>query len=116
MERSAERAVADLAAVRESGASGFANTERREVVMQNETLAGLATGGIAVEILAIRRRARAWQARQPAFRRAKKAEEPCARGQQPDFRCELAEVMVAASVATFLTVEDADAEMLFFCK
>ena len=45
-----ERAVADFAAVRAADAAGFTDGEGREVVVQDEALAGLAAG-VGVEVL-----------------------------------------------------------------
>ena len=103
-----ERAVADFAAARAAGAAGFADAERREVVVQDEALRGLAAG-VAVEILGFvggRERREGDRLRFAALeeRAAVRARE------QADFGAELADLIEVAAVAADLFVEDADAE------
>ena len=103
-----ECAVADFAAVHSAHAAGFADAEWREVVMQDEALAGFAAG-VTVEFLCFVARCESGEAECLRFA----ACEECAAvgaGQEADFAAERTDVAEAATIAALLAIQNGDAE------
>ncbi len=105
-----ESAVADLAAARAAGAAGFADAEWREVVVQDESLAGFAAG-VAVEFLGFVSGCEGRETEGLRFAALEKGA-AVASGEQAGLRAEWANFIIAAPVAADFLVEDADAEGL----
>ena len=106
-----ERAVADFAAARAAGAAGFADAEWREVVVQDEPLAGFAAG-VAVEFLRFVGGRERGQAEGLGFAALEERAAVAAR-EQADLRAELRGLSSYPRPSQRdLLVEDADAEGL----
>ena len=102
--------MADLAAAGRAGAARFTDRERREVVVQDEALAGRAAG-VGVEVLRLLAGGEGGDAERLGFTALEQAGAVRA-GQEADFRREGANLHVTATVHALLLVQDGDAERL----
>src|SRR5438552_14897290 len=100
--------MANFAPARAACATGFAYAERREIVVEQEGLRSLAAA-ISVDVLRFFDRRKRDKRERLGFaaledRRAMRTR------QDPDFACDLAQILVAAAIHALLFVEHTDAE------
>ena len=105
-----ERSMADLPSARAARAPGFSDAERREIIVEDKALAGF-SAGIAVELLSF---VGGRQRRQTDGLRFAALEEGAAMtsGKQACLRAQGTDLLVAASIAPDLLVENTDAKRL----
>ena len=105
-----ECSVADLAAILSAEAAGLADAERREVVVQQEALGGLAAA-VAVDHLRLVGRAERGKGERLGLTACEESRSVRA-GQNGGLARELTELREATTVATLLLIQNADAECL----
>ena len=103
-----QRAVADFATAGAAGAAGFADAERREVVMEKEALRGFAAT-VGVDVLRFFDRRERDERERLGFAALENRGTMRAR-QNADFAGDLPQILVAAAIHALLLVEHADAE------
>ena len=106
-----EGPVTDFATILAAEAPGFADRERREVVVEEEALAVFATG-VVVEFLGFVERSEGCEGDRLGFAAGEEGGAVDAR-EDVDFRGERADFVETATVAALLLVEDGDPEGLF---
>ncbi len=103
--------MADFAAALTPEATGFADGEGREVVVQDEAFA-IGTAGVGVDLLGFVERSEGSQADSLGFA-ASEERGAVGAGKNADFAGEGAHLVGRASIAAFIFVEDAGAESFF---
>src|SRR5438046_2592286 len=103
--------MTDLATAGAAGATGFADAERREIIMKEEALRGL-TAAISVNVLRFFDGREGDERERLRFAALENGGTMGAR-EHADFARNRTQVLVTAAVHSLLLVEHADAERLF---
>src|SRR5947207_12409869 len=104
--------MADLTPARSAGSPGFAHAERREIVVQNESL-GLFAAAVGIEHLCLFDRRQSRQRERLGLAPLENGGAMRA-GQHAHFATDRTQIVITATVHAFLFVQDADPERLLW--